>query len=82
MGVIKTARNFVCAYEPVAEDCFVETWLRGQPRRYRLLTQTIDRYEEAVAWATSMADYMESPIDVIPITATEFLARCMGRPTP
>jgi len=75
MSVIKTRRNFVCAYEPIAEDYFVETWLRGEPNRYRLLTQTIDRYDEAVAWAVGVADEMECPIEVVPITALEFIDR-------
>jgi hypothetical protein len=73
MAVIKTTRNFVCAYEPVADDRFVETWLRGEPLRYRLLTQPIAKYDEAVRFAVSIADQMASPIDVLPITAGEYI---------
>jgi len=75
MSIIKTKRNFVCAYEPAPSDVFVETWIRGEPNRYRLLTQPIDRYAEAVNFAVSLADQMGSPIDVIPITAAEYLSR-------
>lgn len=48
MAVIKTKQNFVCAYEPMEQDCFVETWIGGEPNRYLLLTQTIDQYQAAV----------------------------------
>lgn len=75
MSVIKTKRNFVCAYEPLAEDRFVDTWIGGEPHRYRLLTQPIHEYSDAVAFAVRMADQMAWPIEVIPITSGEYLAR-------
>jgi hypothetical protein len=73
MSVIKTKRNFVCAYEPLPEDQYVETWLIGSEERHLLLTQPIDCYQEAVDWAVGMADKMALYIDVVPITDAEHL---------
>lgn len=75
MAVIKTERSFVCAYEPLDADHFVETWVNGSEERYLLLTQPIDDYQEAVGFAVSMSDQMESPLEVVPITASEYLER-------
>lgn len=77
MAVIHTKRNFVCAYEPIDGDCFVETWVCGEkvdgaPSRRLLLTQTIDQYRAAVDWAVSMAYQMACPIEVVPITGAEY----------
>jgi hypothetical protein len=79
MAVIKTGRNFVCAYEPLPEDRFVETWLNGSEERHLLLTETIDHYDAAVKWAVGMADQMASPMEVIPITEPEHLLRNRAR---
>jgi hypothetical protein len=79
MSVIKTKRNFVCAYEPMAQDRFVLTFLRGSEERHLLSTQPIEQYEDAVDWARCMADQMACPIEVVPITASEFAARGRGR---
>jgi hypothetical protein len=74
MSIIKTKRNFVCAYEPTEQDSFVEVWLTGDQRRL-MLTQTIDHYQEAVDWAVSMADQMALPLEVVTVTASEYLRR-------
>jgi hypothetical protein len=79
MAVIKTERNFVCAYEPQDGDCFVETWLGGEEldgsaKRW-LFTQSIDQYRAAVDWAVGIADQMVHPLEVVPITGAEYL-RC------
>lgn len=74
MAVIKTKRNFVCAYDPLEQDCFVETWMNGE-QRYLLLTQTIDQYRSAVDWAVSMVGQMAWPIEVVPISGVEYLRR-------
>lgn len=81
MSVIHTKRNFVCAYEQLPEDSFVDTVLigmdmKGNPTRQRLLTQPIDQYQGAVDWAVSMADAMASPIEIVPMTAEEYERRC------
>lgn len=81
MPVIHGNRNFVSAYEPLPEDRFVDTVLigmdiDGQPKRNRLLTQPIEKYQEAVDWAVSMADVMAAPIEVVPMTAEEYERRC------
>ena len=70
-----TKRNMVCAYNPLPEDLFVETWLIGSEGRYCLLTQPIDRYDEAIEWAVSMSDAMARHIELLPITGEEYLER-------
>lgn len=74
MSIIKTKRNFVCAYEPTEQDSFVEVWLTGD-QRWLMLTQTIDHYQEAVDWAAGMADQMALPLEVVTVTAPEFVRR-------
>jgi len=81
MSVIHGNRNFVCAYEPLPDDRYVDTVLigmdmNGQPKRNRLLTQPIEKYQEAVDWADNMADVMAAPIEVVPMTAEEYERRC------
>lgn len=75
MSVIKTERNFVLAYEPLPEDSFVHTFVIGSEERHLLLTQTIDKYQEAVDFAVSMADQMEMYIEVVPVTGAEYIQR-------
>lgn len=75
MSVIKTKRNFVCALEPLPEDQYVETWLMGSEGQYLLLTQPIERYQEAVDWAVGMADKMAWHLELVPITRAEYLQR-------
>ncbi len=75
MAAIHTKRNLVAAYEPMTDDLFVETWI-GRPDGWHiLLTQPIDSYQQAVAWAVSMADMMALPINIVPITGEEYLNR-------
>jgi len=75
MSVKHTKRNMVCAYDPLPEDLFVETWLIGSEGRFCLSTFPIDRYDEAVAWAVSMSDVMARHIELVPITGEEYLER-------
>ncbi|MBP6013151.1 MAG: hypothetical protein KBA31_13070 [Alphaproteobacteria bacterium] len=86
MSVIKTRKrnvggthalpiNFVCAYEPLPQDSFIETYLNGPDGRYLLMTQTIDRYQATADWAVGIADQMAWPIEVVPITMQEFVER-------
>ncbi len=75
MSVKHTKLNMVCAYEPLPEDQFVETWIIGSEKRYCLLTQPIEKYREAVNWAVGMADMMARHIDIIPITGDEWLQK-------
>lgn len=79
MSVVKTKRNFVCAYEPMALDGFVLTFLNGSEERHLRSTQPIEQYEDAVDWAVGIADQMACPIEIVPITASEFAARGQGR---
>lgn len=80
MSVIKTTRSYVCAYDPLPEDGFVETWIQGPEERYLLLTQPIADYNKAVSFAVSMADQMAQPLEVLPLTAGEFLRRGASAP--
>lgn len=73
MACIMTKRNFVAAHEPLEEDQLVQIWIRGEHKRHLLLTQPIDQYQAAVDWCLSMADQMEMPLVVVPITAPEYL---------
>lgn len=72
MSIIKGKRNFVCAYEPLEDDSFVQVFITGDKRRL-LSTRTIDTYQEAVDWAVSMVDQMANPIEIVPISASEYL---------
>lgn len=79
MSVIMTKQGMVCAYEPLPEDSFVLTCL-GTPDGQRVLTtRHIDDYQAAVDWAVGMANVMEYPITILPITAPEFAARRGGQ---
>ena len=75
MAIIKTKRNYVCAYDPMPEDTFVCTWLMGSEQRHLMSTKTIDHYDSAVAWAVGMADKMAHPIEVVTVDGAEFLQR-------
>jgi hypothetical protein len=75
MPIIKTKRNFVAAHDPLPEDCFVHVFLRGSEKRHLLSTDTIDHYREAVNWAVGIADAMDQPIEIVPVTGEEYLRR-------
>ena len=79
MAVIKTERNFVYAYEPLADDTHVVTLIVSPTERYVLTTQGIEAYDDAVAWAVSMADQMAHGITVLPISGPEFLTANRAR---
>lgn len=76
MTVIRTDRNFVCAYDALPEDEFIDVYLTGEDTagnslRRRLLTQPIDQYPQALEWALGMADVMARPMEIVTITAEE-----------
>lgn len=78
MSVIKTGRNFVCAYEPEPGDSLVVTYLFGEAPTgegvgHELLTQPIDRYQEAVEWAVAIAEQMAWFIEVVTLTTAEYV---------
>jgi hypothetical protein len=73
MSVIKTNRSIVYAYEPEADDTHVQTLVRSPTERYVLTTQGIDEYQQAVESAVAIADQMDFPLTVLPITAAEFV---------
>ena len=72
MAVIMTKLNMVCAYQPLPDDRFVLTYVRGHKRRFLQSTRTIDQYHAAVRWAVRMADQLSQSIVVMPMTCAEF----------
>jgi len=75
MSIIKTERNTVYALEPLSEDCFVQTYLGTAEGRELLTTCHVADYSGAVADAVRMADRMDYPVTLVPITAPEFAAK-------
>ncbi|SIQ75445.1 hypothetical protein SAMN05880590_10715 [Rhizobium sp. RU35A] len=80
MTIIPTRRNTVYAYDPLPEDTRADVTLvgkdmNGKPVRHLLLTQTIDKYQDAIRWAVEMADFMEGPIEIVTMTEAEFELR-------
>lgn len=79
MTVIKTNRNRVVIDDPEPDDTHVQVVWQGPPQDgpYRVLFEgpllPIERQDEAVAWARSMADFMLYPIYVMPMTGREAL---------
>lgn len=74
MAIITTKRNTVYAYEPLPDDGFVQTYLGRPTERHLLGTEGIDAYAATVQWAVGIADQMERPITIVPISAAEFAA--------
>ena len=70
MSIIKTERNHVYAYDPLPRDSWVETLIGNR----RMSMQPIAHYEQAVAWAVSMADQFDPPIHIVPIDANDLSA--------
>lgn len=74
MPVIHTSRNRVVADEPEAADAFVQVVWFGPPqdgrhrKQFHTRAQPIEQYQEAVDWAVGMADAMEHPLYVVPLT--------------
>jgi hypothetical protein len=75
MSIIKTDRNTVYALELLPEDCFVQTYLGTPEGRQLLTTCHVGDYSRAVADAVRMADRMDYPVTLVPITASEFTAK-------
>ena len=71
MSIITTDRNTVYAYEPLPEDSFVQTYLGTAEGRELLTTCNVADYSRAVAEAVRMADRMDYPVTLVPITANE-----------
>ena len=77
MSVIRTKTNMVVAYEPEADDLFVQIVWHGPDEDRRHLRAfegppwPIERYQATVDWAVSMADYMRAPLYVVPLRAKD-----------
>jgi len=83
MTTITTQRNRVITEEPEADDVFVRVSLMvpgdapGRLSVRHLPYQPISDYDEAVAWAVSMADQLAYPIHVVPLSHNDIF--CTGR---
>jgi hypothetical protein len=79
MPIFKTKQNRVVADDPESEDLFVRvTWFGpdadGLHRRaFDGPVQPIEEYQAAIDWAVSMADQMQFPLYVVPMTAQDAL---------
>lgn len=77
MTTIATQRNRVITEEPEEDDVFVRVSLTAygvEPGRLsvrHLPYQPISDYDEAVAWAVSMADQLAYPIHVVPLSYSD-----------
>ena len=73
MSVIRTKTNMVVAYEPEANDLYVQIVWHGPDEDGRHLKAfegppwPIEQYQATVDWAVSMADYMRAPLYVVPL---------------
>lgn len=67
MPVILTGRNHVVVGRPSTTDTVVVTVFRTPTAARRwVIVQPIEKMGEAVAFARSMAEYMDSPVSVLP----------------
>lgn len=57
----------------------VWTLIVSPAERCVLTTQGIEAYNDAVAWAVSMADQMASSTTILPISASDFIAANRAR---
>lgn len=79
MPIIKTASNRVAADEPGPNDTHVQVVWFGPPQdgMHRKVFQgpllPVERFDEAVAWARSIADQMTYPLYVVPLSGVEVL---------
>lgn len=77
MTTITTQRNKVITEEPEVDDVFVRVSLTvpgdapGTRTVRHLPYQPISEYDEAVAWAVSMADQLAFPIHVVPLSYSD-----------
>lgn len=77
MSVIRTKTNMVCAYDPEADDLFVQVVWHGPDDDGRHLRAfegppwPIENYQAAIDWAVSMADQMRFPLYVVPLRFTD-----------
>ncbi len=69
MTTINTSRNHVYALEPMPQDRWVKTVIGTRC----LCVQHIDQYQQAVQWATSMADQFDPPLYVIPFDVNDLV---------
>ena len=73
MSVIRTKTTMVVAYEPEANDLYVQIVWHGPDEDGRHLKAfegppwPIEQYQATVDWAVSMADYMRAPLYVVPL---------------
>ncbi len=80
MSVIRTKTNMVCAYEPEADDLFVQVVWHGPGEDGRHLRAfegppwPIEDYAATLQWAVGIADQMRFPLYVVPLRAKDALA--------
>ena len=73
MSVIRTKTNMVVAYEPEDCDRYVQLLWHGPAGDGRHLKSfygppwPLDQYDACLQWAVSMADYMGTPLYVVPL---------------
>ena len=76
---IQTTRNVVITEQPEPDDVLVRVSLMvpgdepGTRSVRHLPYQPISEYQEAVAWAVSMADRMAHPLHVVPLNHRDIL---------
>lgn len=78
MVAIRTARNWVCAYDPRPGDVLIQVDLVGpagdgiHSRPNRLGIFSIHTYQDWVNWAVAIADQMEHSIHILPLNHDDF----------
>jgi len=73
--IIHTKRNYVCAYKPLPQDAFVLVWVKGSDGLRLLKTTPIAYHARAVNLALEIADDMEHPVEVVPVSGVEYIRR-------
>ncbi|MFC3162445.1 hypothetical protein [Ciceribacter thiooxidans] len=74
MSVIKTkGGGMVAAYEPEPQDRWVKTLIRASDNMHCLTVQRISQYQQAVAWAVSMADQFAMPLEIVPFDVNDLV---------
>ncbi len=70
MAVIRTEQNaFVYAYDPMPQDRWVKTLIGNRC----LIVQHISQYQQAVAWAVSMAHQMGQQLHIVPFDVNDLV---------
>ncbi|MEZ0021231.1 hypothetical protein ABIE76_005878 [Sinorhizobium fredii] len=69
MAVHHTKRNMVAVLEPEPQDRWVKTVIGTRC----LTVQHISQYQQAVAWAVSMADQFDPPLHIVPFDVNDLV---------